>query len=519
MKEKTQIILDDGQIRTERKNNLMNIENTIKNHNKGKYELITSNIDLTTDEKFWIIDSGAKFNISSDTGINFYHEMSSMLKGIILNHPLTGDFKLKFKLNYQVLVNFYLGTGTLINFRNKDLKNDVALKTNVWHDMEFTRKDGIVSIIADGNLIRTIASDETLFVIRVFNDNREVKIKEFYARLGSTDTIETTPENVELLEARIAYLENLIKQPDDEVPELKKELEQYKIITDRVLDSYNYLFNNNSLDYELKPKKLFSDLRTLLLELMEFVRNVCNKYDLEFWIDFGNLLGAVRHGGFIPWDDDADIGMIREDFIKFEEILQREIEEHNLSEYVRIAYHPRKIDNQPVETFMAIRVYSEMKSYKGKRIISNIDVVPYDFMTEYEEKGFKQRVKASKENLYRNKLKKVSREEYLKQYYDELNLTFERSKYIIPGVDALEINRSVIETKNLFPLKEIKFEDRMFPCPNNPQSYMKGSYGDYMSIPKILHKHKRMSMLRYNQNNEEVFEKIISIFKEVNENF
>ena len=161
-----------------------------------------------------------------------------------------------------------------------------------------------------------------------------------------------------------------------------------------------------------------------------------------------------------------------------------------------------------------------MKSYKGKRIISNIDVVPYDFMTEYEEKGFRKRVAISREHLYRNKLNQVSEEEWLKQYYDELNLTFdEKSKYIIPGVDALEINRSVVETKTLFPLKEIKFEDKMFPCPNNPDRYMKGSYGDYMMIPKNLHRHGRMSMLRYNQNNDEVFEKMISIFREVNENF
>lgn len=499
----------------------MNINNTIKNHNNGNYDLITSNIDLTTDKKFWIPDNGTKLNIDPNNGITFYHEFTSMVKGIILNHPLNGDFELKFKLNYQVIVNFYLGTNHLINFRNKELKNDLALKTNVWHNMEVSRKDGIVSIIADGDLIRTVASDKTLFIIRVYNDNREVNIKEFHAKLSSIETKANSPQNLELLESRVAYLENLVKHPNnDEISELKQEIEQYKNITDKILDTYNYLFNNIYIDYELKPKKLLNDLHSLLLELMEFVGHVCEKHGLNYWIDFGNLLGAVRHGGFIPWDDDADIGMIRKDFIKFEKILQKEIDEHNLSEYVKIAYHPRKIDGQPVKTFMAIRIYSEMKSYKNKRIISNIDVVPYDFMTEYEEKGFRKRIAISRENLYRNKLNKVRDEEWLKQYYEELNLTFdEKSKYLIPGVDALEINRSVIETRTLFPLKEIKFEDKMFPCPNNPDRYMKGSYGDYMMIPKNLHRHRRMSMLRYNQNNDEVFEKMISIFREVNENF
>jgi phosphorylcholine metabolism protein LicD len=510
MKESPKIILNPDQIKIERMNNLVNVKNTLIKHSNSHYKPINPNVDLSDNAKFWVTDNGVFLKITPGEGINFYHKFSSGEKGIILDYPLKGDFKLKFKLNYQVIVNFLLGTDHLINFRNAPLKNDCELKTNVWHDMEFSRKDGIVSITADGNLIRTVESDESLFIIRVYNDSREVNISEFHA------TVEPAKNEGELA-SRVEYLENNYK---DEVSSLKKELEQYKNITDKVLDSYNYLFNNLYIDYELKPKQLLNDLHSLLLELMEFVGKVCEKHGLNYWIDFGNLLGAVRHGGFIPWDDDADIGMIRKDFIKFEKILQKEIDEHNLSEYVRIAYHPRKIDGQPVDTFMAIRIYSKMKSYKGKRIISNIDVVPYDFMTEYEERGFRKRVAMSRENLYRNKLNQVSEEEWLKQYYDELNLTFdEKSKYIIPGVDALEINRSVVETKTLFPLKEIKFEDKMFPCPNNPDRYMKGSYGDYMMIPKNLHRHGRMSMLRYNQNNDEVFEKMISIFREVNENF
>ena len=119
-----------------------------------------------------------------------------------------------------------MGTDHLINFRNAPLKNDCELKTNVWHDMEFSRKDGIVSITADGNLIRTVESDESLFIIRVYNDSREVNISEFHA------TVEPA-KNEGKLASRVEYLENNYK---DEVSSLKKELEQYKISTDRILD-------------------------------------------------------------------------------------------------------------------------------------------------------------------------------------------------------------------------------------------------------------------------------------------
>ena len=487
MKEKTKIILDDDQIRTERKNNLMNIENTIKNHNKGKYDLITSNIDLTTDEKFWIIDSGAKFNISSDTGINFYHEMSSMLKGIILNHPLNGDFKLKFKLNYQVLVNFYLGKDTLINFRNKDLKNDVALKTNVWHDMEFTRKEGVVSIIADGNLIRTVPSDETLFVIRVYNDNREVNIREFHAKFGSIDTDETTPENRELLEARIAYLENLIKHPDDEVPELKKELEQYKIITDRVLDSYNYLFNNIYLDYELKPKKLFSNLQTLLLELMEFVRNVCNKYDLEFWIDFGNLLGAVRHGGFIPWDDDLDICIRREDWPLLRNFLQEELpSDLCCQDWTTERNYPLSIAKVRDKNSIFNDPYSHMMKERG----IYIDIF-------FVEPSMPKWLRDPLDFVYVRCIRGVNHysERFIEKFLGYVcypptilavwlcRLFAKMANIRMLGRQYGWSSRLYISTNDIFPTKEIQFEGHTFMAPNNTDEFLRVLYGNYMQIP------------------------------------
>ena len=51
---------------------------------------------------------------------------------------------------------------------------------------------------------------------------------------------------------------------------------------------------------------------------------ICEKYNLDYFVVFGTLLGTIRHEGFIPWDDDIDVGMLRTDYEKFLEVAQKE---------------------------------------------------------------------------------------------------------------------------------------------------------------------------------------------------
>ena len=62
-----------------------------------------------------------------------------------------------------------------------------------------------------------------------------------------------------------------------------------------------------------------------ILNILVEIDKVCRKHNINYWIDFGTLLGAVRHGGFIPWDDDLDIAMPSDDFRKFLEIAPKEL--------------------------------------------------------------------------------------------------------------------------------------------------------------------------------------------------
>lgn len=60
-----------------------------------------------------------------------------------------------------------------------------------------------------------------------------------------------------------------------------------------------------------------------MLEMLQYIDFVCKKHNIRYWLCSGTLLGAVRHGGFIPWDDDVDIEMLREDYKRLVRILKR----------------------------------------------------------------------------------------------------------------------------------------------------------------------------------------------------
>ena len=66
------------------------------------------------------------------------------------------------------------------------------------------------------------------------------------------------------------------------------------------------------------------EIKQVELDILKYLHDLCEQHQIKYFIDFGTLLGAVRHKGFIPWDDDTDISLARDEFEKLYKVLQNE---------------------------------------------------------------------------------------------------------------------------------------------------------------------------------------------------
>lgn len=230
--------------------------------------------------------------------------------------------------------------------------------------------------------------------------------------------------------------------------------------------------------------------------LIEFDK-ICRKNNIEYWLDSGTLLGAVRHGGFIPWDDDMDICVMRKDYKKLRKVLQKELpnnlvfvdwkNEKNFFDHCgRIKDNSTCVNNinyafqDNKGVYLDILIVEEVPSMKVKM-----------FVEKYYGRVFRQLHHFGKV-IYKSKLK---------QYLVYL-LALLLSPIAYGSVFLLRIYAKFFSGEKLgfvyaisfpskrfrseiFPCVEIEFEGHKFLAPNNFDSYLTHIYGDYMKIPKL----------------------------------
>ena len=247
---------------------------------------------------------------------------------------------------------------------------------------------------------------------------------------------------------------------------------------------FNY-FKKNNIDITTFPKATgqMRDIQLANLKILMFFDKLCKENNLTYWLDFGTLLGAVRHKGYIPWDDDIDISMMREDYEKVFDIVNNN--KYDCDIYAE-HYHSQ---NYPGKYF-----HTKIKHKKYPYLF--VDIFPSDFLGKvltYEEQQsitekFKEKCEETFEAYPSNPSDKLIRN-CIKKAMQELTYNDVDNKIsdIVWGIDFKHRwSNWVHPNKMIFPLKKIKYEGFLLNVPNDYDAYLKDVFGNYMDYPKDI---------------------------------
>jgi len=329
-------------------------------------------------------------------------------------------------------------------------------------------------------------------------------MKSFKNIIRSNDNeIDELNNKIDTLQENFLIQLNSLKKENDL---LKNELNEYKENNGRILDSYNENFKLLFYYYDLKPKSVLKNIQNICQEVLDFVVNVCNKHGIKYWLEGGTLLGAVRHEGFLPWDDDIDLGMMRKDYELFLEVFDSELKNHNLKKKMkcRLLRHGDNV------------LYFVQISYAG---VAVLDIFPYDYI-ENPPENIKDMYDIEKLKFKSNIVNGNGYSEAIGEIYSNLNLSRDEKPFVIPGVERPGPSPFHVQnTDELFPLTKVIFNNNEYYGHKNNDYHLQKLYGDWQNLPKVLERHNRIYKLKSQPNINERLEEKVNLLREINHSF
>jgi len=246
------------------------------------------------------------------------------------------------------------------------------------------------------------------------------------------------------------------------------------------------------------------EIQQMELGIMEYIHEVCQKIGVKYFLAYGSLIGAVRHKGFIPWDDDMDICMLREDYEKLQDyLIANPDERYEVMSYknnLNYVYPFMKVqDNQTYLLEEDVRIDSNMGIY--------VDIFPVD---GYEDDSvFKDKMTRliKKRQLSCYTFKGITNTKSLLnsliRYISVIIFYFTNTNKYIRGIDELAKSRKVddYELVDYLIYKDMNkpvwkrewlnqtitgvFEGKEFMIPKNYHEILTSDYGDYMQLPPV----------------------------------
>ena len=252
----------------------------------------------------------------------------------------------------------------------------------------------------------------------------------------------------------------------------------------------NPTFNQEELRARFNPEG--SPLRRqqlVMLEMVTVLDKICKKHDIPYFLYGGTLLGAFRHNGFIPWDDDLDVAMMRQDYKRLLKVLPGELPEN-------IVLQTNETDKN---YFLFITKLRDKRSFldeggfdkvfKERGIF--IDIFPLDRLLPWTQRLRLQSVAYNifrKENGSESAMKKIRA---LTWFNRHVSFPLLRAISRLSGTKALMCEygipfHNIYDLRDVFPLATHDFEGIQLPVPGNSHHMLQTMFGDYMQLPNDL---------------------------------
>lgn len=262
--------------------------------------------------------------------------------------------------------------------------------------------------------------------------------------------------------------------------------------------------------------------------LLEFDR-LCKKHKIQYQLFAGTLIGAIRHNGFIPWDDDIDVCMLRDEYNRFLEASKKDLNE---SYFLQNYHTDKKFQSQ----------YSKIKKNNTRYIEELvqdvdmhqgifIDVFPYDHVRPQTFKGRTQRIAIDQLKIINYcRVMRVNDSEEKKG----LRMTKKAAYYVLKAIPKNKMDRLITKLICVFNQKDEKyvgelsistgkemydsfvlkkkffydsidwdFEGHKFPVPRAYDEILTKNYGNYMEMPPLKEQEPHHGIIEINFNTEE----------------
>lgn len=229
------------------------------------------------------------------------------------------------------------------------------------------------------------------------------------------------------------------------------------------------------------------------LAILEVIDRVCKANGIEYWLDGGTLLGAVRHGGFIPWDDDIDIAMRKDDLERFIEVAQKQLPEHLFLQTPQ--NEPTKepiVKVRDINSFYVEASDDFSADYHKGLYVDIFPFIDYPCVSRKFVKKVVRGISTSYSILHHSHYyswRSAVELFWFGAKYAVCNLLWKLALATRPHVSHysnIPINNGygiMHRNDETWPLGTVNFEGRTFPAPKNVDAYLSDLYRNYMDVP------------------------------------